>query len=129
MGVHETASSIFELLEYLAGTDDGQYLYRGQTSVFGDSTRQVPRAYRRCTSWEDAVQALRRSHLEAAWLFSHVRPPIQQENVRLDLLSLLLGDTTKGKRPGVVLASCSRRFYLGIRDRVQSRIRCADGSG
>jgi len=76
-----------------------------QNSAFGDITRQIPRIYRGCASKVAADQALRKSHLEAAWLFSQVRATDPKENWRLALLSLLLGDSKNGNRPGVVLVT------------------------
>ena len=74
--IHPVANSIEELLKELRKEDSELFLYRGQCGLYGpdgDYSRQIPSVFRDIYSKADARLALRKSHLEIAWLFDSIR--------------------------------------------------------
>jgi hypothetical protein len=119
--VRAIAPSIHQLVQQLAAEDSDRYLYRGQNGVYGpdgDVTRQVPSAFRACTTLHDCDGALMLSHLRTAWVLNHFRKIFQlKEEDRprhwadMAMCALNLGDL---ERPASVPAILGIAQHYGI---------------
>ncbi len=119
--IHETSSSIFDLVRQLEEEDGPEYLYRGQNGVYGpegDFRRQIPSVYRACSGKEEVDAALRACHLQVAWLFDRVRRnqalshQDPKRRLELDFASLNLGDLNRSSNLAQLLGIAQ---HYGIR--------------
>jgi hypothetical protein len=119
--IHEISPSIFRLVEQLLHEDSDRYLYRGQNGIYGpggDFKRQIPSVYRNIRRTRDTTAALRRSHLQTAWLFDHLRDDrrstVQNRDHRIALESCAAGMGGNFERPQYPIAVLGIAQHYGI---------------